>query len=122
MTDIDSILIYESYLNNILLFNEEDITTLDELKAKVANSNDIKYIKNLIVNFVIKDAKLSYKYARDVLKDGFELGEEVISKNVYYSYLYAKNILKGRFKLGEDAISKDTYYKKEYEALFNIKL
>ena len=53
------------------------------------------------------DTDYSYYYARDVLKDRFELGEEAIARDAYTSYLYANWILGGRFPEAEDTIKQD---------------
>jgi len=59
---------------------------------------------------ISKNARWSYRYAREVIKGKFILGEPTISKNAYYSYLYATDIIEERFILGETAISQDAYY------------
>lgn len=48
---------------------------------------------------------LSYKYALNVLKGRFEIGEEAISGFLAHSMSYASEVLKGRFVLGENIIS-----------------
>jgi len=58
---------------------------------------------------ISQDTYYSYRYAIEVIKDRWELGEPAISKDAYYSYCYAKYIIKGRWELGEPAISQDAY-------------
>ena len=53
------------------------------------------------------DAIHSYRYARDVLKAPFPLGEKAIATNAKYSFLYARDVLKAPFPLGEKAIATD---------------
>ena len=70
--------------------------------------------------FISTDAHHSLVYA-NILNKRFELGEEAISGEAYHSFNYAKCVLKGRFILGEEMI-KQSEYKEEYEKLFDIKL
>ncbi len=51
------------------------------------------------------DEECSYKYARDVIKGRWVLGEAAISESFLFSYCYARDVVKGRFVLGEAAIS-----------------
>ena len=60
------------------------------------------------------DGLYSYKYALNVLKGPFKLGEPAIAKNSYYSFSYAFDILNGPFPLGEPAIAKSAYYSLVY--------
>jgi len=59
---------------------------------------------------ISKDAYWSYRYARDVIKGKWKLGEPVISQDAFRSYCYATDVIKGRFILGESAISKNDEY------------
>jgi len=64
--------------------------------------------------FILKDAYWSYRYALDVIKDRWELGEPTISKNAHCSYCYAKYIIKGRlpdFMHNALLLSNDEYAK-----------
>ncbi|NIO44988.1 MAG: hypothetical protein GTN36_05555, partial [Candidatus Aenigmarchaeota archaeon] len=56
----------------------------------------------------------SYNYAKDVIKDRFEKGEEAISKNAQYSYYYAEDVIKDRWEKGEEAILK-SIWKNDYK-------
>lgn len=56
------------------------------------------------------NAKWSYEYAKNTLKDRFLLGEAKISKDNIYSLLYARDVIKGRFELGEKVISEHVLY------------
>lgn len=53
---------------------------------------------------------MSYEYAVEVLKAPFTLGESAISKVAQRSYMYARDVLKGPFPLGEAAIAISAYY------------
>jgi len=63
----------------------------------------------------LKSAKFSYYYAYKILKDRFEKGEDIISKDAQCSYKYALYVLKSRFEKGEDIISKDAHYSELYK-------
>ena len=78
------------------------------------------------------DEECSYKYARDVIKGRWVLGEAAISESFLFSYWYATNVLnncitpkgaakvsfENRFELGEAAISKDAKYAELYAKYF----
>lgn len=74
-------------------------------------------IIDVIDNYAINICKLAalrkptahecYVYAKSILEDRFELGEDIIATSARYSYMYAKYILKGRFELGEEVIKTD---------------
>ena len=78
------------------------------------------------------DEECSYKYARDVIKGRWVLGEAAISESFLFSYWYATNVLnncitpkgaakvsfENRFELGEAAISKDAKYAELYAKHF----
>jgi hypothetical protein len=82
------------------------------------NNKRLKKYESLIA----RDANYSCRYADQILKDRFELGEEAISKVAACSYTYAKYVLKKRFILGEEAIKLDSGYQPLYEDVFDCKL
>lgn len=74
-----------------------------------------KYIlKGIVERSDIIIRRLYFVYARDILKDRFELGEDIISKNAWYSCNYSISVLKGRFELGESAICTSGYNSHRY--------
>lgn len=58
---------------------------------------------------ISKDGNCSFRYANNVLKNKFELGEESIGKDSHFSYYYAIHVIRDRFELGEKAISHNCY-------------
>ena len=48
---------------------------------------------------IATDALFSYRYAVEVIKERFELGEKAISTDPAYSFAYTRNVLKGTFEL-----------------------
>jgi len=65
----------------------------------------------------LKEPKLAYQYAKDVIKGRWPEGEPEIAKDPKFSYFYAKNVINGRWPEGEPAISKDpenAYYYAKY--------
>ena len=46
---------------------------------------------------IATDALFSYRYAVEVIKERFELGEKAISTDPAYSFAYTRNVLKGTF-------------------------
>ena len=57
---------------------------------------------------IATSSKFSFKYASEVLKGPFKLGEPAIAKiakNAKHAYYYSIFILNGPFKLGEPAIA-----------------
>ena len=67
---------------------------------------------------IATDAYSSYRYAFNVLKGRFELGEPIIATDSFYSYLYAREVIQGRFELGEPAIAKG--YNESYMYAVNV--
>lgn len=63
---------------------------------------------------------LSYWYAKNILKEKFELGEKIISTSSVYSFLYATEVLKSRFKQGEKTIAEDCLSGSKHLNLCNI--
>jgi hypothetical protein len=93
-----------------------------KLKSKIYNNFIHCKIKTRKYEYIFaQDPKLSYLYAKDILKARFELGEYSIAKDPYYSLYYAAHILKNRFPQGEPVI-KNSKFKKIYELAFNCKL
>jgi len=73
-----------------------------------------KYARNVIKGrwvlgeaAISQEARSSYFYARDVIDGRWELGEAAISENAEMSFWYAREIIGGRWELGEAAISQD---------------
>jgi hypothetical protein len=73
---------------------------------RVTNGEPDEYL----IRAVAKSTKYSYRYAKDLLKGPFPLGEPAIAKYPTYAYFYAYEILKGPFPLGEPEIAKDPEY------------
>lgn len=65
-------------------------------------------------DIIAKDAKHSYEYAIQVLKDRFPKGEPVIAKNAHLAVYYAMHILKDRFVKAEEAIATNATYARFY--------
>ena len=65
-------------------------------------------------------AAYSYRYANNVLKAPFPLGEKVIAECSVHSFDYARYVLKAPFQLGEHTIFKTgtTFIKNKYKELF----
>ncbi|MEM3509399.1 MAG: hypothetical protein QXN52_08925 [Nitrososphaerota archaeon] len=59
---------------------------------------------------IIKSAYHSYLYAKDILRKPWKKGESIISQDPEYSYYYARDVIKGPWEKGEDAIAQDLYY------------
>ena len=53
------------------------------------------------------DPYSAYRHALETLNGPFPEGEAIIASNAFWSYKYAENVLKGRFLLGEPAIFAD---------------
>lgn len=62
----------------------------------------IKSPNPILEPFILKRARDSYFYAKQVLKKPWVVAEDIISEDPEYSYLYAKNVLKKRWKKAED--------------------
>jgi hypothetical protein len=79
---------------------------------------------NIALKIVSKNAAQSYRYAVDIIKKPFPLGEDAISKSDAYSMRYAIHVLKpahergelksARFIKGEPAIIKNAELAKDY--------
>lgn len=66
---------------------------------------DHSLIGNKDIEAVIaQDSLYSYRYAMNVIRKPFPLGEQAIAESGEYSFYYAKYVLKDRFPLGEKAI------------------
>lgn len=75
----------------------------------------IEVKKNEMINRMATAPKESYLYARQVLRDRFELGEKSIATDAFYSYMYSRYVLHSRFKLGEPVINTDEEYSYKYD-------
>jgi hypothetical protein len=62
---------------------------------------------------ISKSAESSYEYAK-VAGERFPAGEKTISENPTFSLRYAIEIVKGRFELGEESISTDSRLMRQY--------
>lgn len=71
--------------------------------------------KNEMINRIATEPKESYLYARQVLRNRFELGEKAIATDAFYSYMYSCYVLRSRFKLGEPVINTDEEYSYKYD-------
>jgi hypothetical protein len=65
-----------------------------------------------------KDAMLSFKYAKDIIKGRFLEGEPAMAKNPNVAFTYATLVIKEPFKEGEHAIFTDDYYADTYKKKF----
>ena len=63
---------------------------------------------------ISKKCRLSYEYARFVIRGPFPLGEPAIAQDAEFSFKYAKQVLNGRFLAGEEAIAKDPHLSLKY--------
>ena len=78
-----------------------DVNQAYEILSGDPNHKDRESLEHTIGS----DAFWSYKYARNVIKGRWVLGEAAISERSGFSYWYASDVVKGRFVLGEAAIS-----------------
>ena len=60
------------------------------------------------------DAKEAYWYARNIIKDRWEEGEEIIKTDPCWAYWYARNAIKGRWPEAEETIKTDPGWWEEY--------
>lgn len=74
---------------------------LKQIKKGQPNLN----LENLII--AKEDSRSAYDYVKKVYNKYYPKLEPTIAKNILFSLKYAMNILKGQFKLGEPIISKD---------------
>ena len=72
------------------------------------------YVSKPVLRAIAKDPEWAYRYAKDVLKGQFPLGEPTIAEDPQWAYYYAAEVLKGPFPLGEPAIAKDPGWAYEY--------
>jgi hypothetical protein len=95
--------------------NHDKLRELENLWTKSAEYS-YYYARDVLKNrfpkgedIIATDAHWSYEYAEYVLKPlgvrGFPQGEDAIATDALSSYLYAKDVLKDRFPQGEDAIA-----------------
>jgi|GEM_PF-3474330 len=81
-----------------------------------------KYARNIVKSkikdewedIIIQDADVTYWYVRDVIRDPLPKGEDIMSKDAIVGFYYAKNILRDRFIKGEKIIIKSESYLNEY--------
>lgn len=77
----------------------------------ICQSNSwIRYTKKQLkpyVSIIKKNSRLSYKYAKDILKCRWSDGEPIIKTSPRCSYLYAAFIIKGRWLEAEPRIMSD---------------
>ena len=95
--------ISDEYTNNILKLSGYD--EIDDSDFKTMCINNILELH--LYEYALKSAPNAYRYARDILKGRFELGEVTIANDSYLSLMYASEVLKDRFELGEPVIAKN---------------
>lgn len=91
---------------------------LEESDRREHQSTETMYKHALIINAPIKDyeeeiaqdGKISFLYAKNILKGRFEAGERMIARYSKISFLYARDIIKGKFPMGEYAIAENSLY------------
>jgi len=66
-------------------------------------------IKDEWEDIIIQDADVTYWYVRDVIRDPFPKGEDIMSKDAIVGFYYAENILRDRFIKGEKTIIKSIW-------------
>ena len=90
-----------------------------EVLAAIATSPRVSYFyaKDVIKKpwptgetAIAQSSDCSYYYARDVIKGPWPPGETDISQNSQYSYLYARDMIKKPWPPGETAIAQDSEY------------
>jgi len=64
--------------------------------------------------YIIKDSGFCVDYVRNIIKEPWKEGEEIISKNPQSSLLYASEIIKGKWEKGEKIISNVAFYSYHY--------
>jgi len=69
--------------------------------------------------YIIKDSGFCVDYVRNIIKEPWKEGEEIISKNPQSSLLYASEIIKGKWEKGEKIISTVAFYSYHYSYLIN---
>jgi hypothetical protein len=100
-------------------FHFEDGQFMDKNDARIG-SNKLEYFRkqNPITaklfkskkSEAAKDAKLAYKYARNVIQGRWPEAEPVIVKDAQLAYHYAKNMIQGRWPDAEPTIAKDAQW------------
>jgi lambda repressor-like predicted transcriptional regulator len=69
--------------------------------------------------FIISDSGFCVDYVRNIIKEPWKEGEEIISKHAQSSLLYASEIIKGKWEKGEKIISTVAFYSYHYSYLIN---
>ena len=105
---------FNKYYNSLILESDDlytDDDDIEELLTNIIHSSSVEKAEKIIS----KSARLSYRYANELLDSRFKLGEPAIATKSWYSYHYAYNVLnRNEFKLGEPAIAKDPRYSLDY--------
>lgn len=73
----------------------------DEVYSYCLNNGECKELEQ----FIATSAKYSFRYAKRVIMDRFEYGEESIATKAWYAYFYAKGVIGGRFEFAEGVIA-----------------
>ena len=63
--------------------------------------------KEILLEYIKKDPRWAYNYARDIIKGRWLEAEEIIKKDPKWATYYAENIIKGRWIEAEEYIKKD---------------
>lgn len=100
--------------------------TIDSIEQAVKCSRSAYYycsvsgIRNSKVEAVIAQSPLwSCRYAKNVLKGRFVIGEEIIAKHPDYALEYVKDVVKDKWGLGEEMMKTDKYVWKDYCEFLN---
>jgi hypothetical protein len=101
--------VFNYYDNPKDLNKSELINKLELLKniTELSQENGAKEKLAPVLYIIKKSARISYLYARYILKERWIEVEPIICKDSWYSYMYAKHVINGPWKECEPAIMKD---------------
>ena len=98
--------LYTLHSNPEILDHYDNIDMILPLVFWDKYKNNIPELKKR-EKYIAKYPEYAYKYAKNILKKPFVLGEPSIAKDPAAAYFYVKNILKKPFVLGEPSIAKN---------------
>lgn len=105
------------YANNIIkgrFYEAEEFMIFGDYHCIMNYIESFGGINEKVEIFLSNDASNACRYAENVLKGRFELGESAIASDDYWSLRYAFYVLKGRFELGEPVIANNRRRAFEY--------
>ena len=70
--------------------------------------------KETTLKDIVKDAKLAFYFAADIIQGRWPEAEPTIAKNAEWACCYAQYVIKGRWPEAEPTIAKDPYFAKYY--------